>query len=115
MDRALCAAGALCGAAGVIFSAVASHAGGGTVGVGASFLLMHAPAFLALGFAPAPKAARLAGWALFVGVALFAADLIVRNYGMDRLFPMAAPAGGTLMIVGWLAVGVTALVARKPA
>jgi len=112
-DRALCVVGALCGAAGVAFSAVASHSGGGTIATGASFLLMHAPAFLAIGLLGGSKPLRLAAWALFAGLALFAGDLIVRHYGAARLFPMAAPTGGTLMILGWLAIAATSLFARR--
>ena len=112
-DRALCVAAALCGAAGVAFSAVATHSGGGPIATGASFLLMHAPALLAVGLLGTSKALRLAAWLLFVGVALFATDLIVRHYGAERLFPMAAPTGGTLMILGWIAIGVTSLLPRR--
>ncbi|MBS9720089.1 DUF423 domain-containing protein [Tianweitania sp. BSSL-BM11] len=111
--RALCVAAALCGAAGVAFSAVATHSGGGTIATGASFLLMHAPALLAVGLLGASKALRLAAWLLFVGVALFAADLIIRHYGAERLFPMAAPAGGVMMILGWIAIGVASLLPRR--
>ncbi len=112
VDRALCLAGGLCGAAGVAFSAIATHSGGGTMQTGASFLLMHAPAFLAVGLF-APKPIRLAAWSLFFGVALFSADLIIRNYGAERLFPMAAPTGGSLMILGWIAIAITSLLPRR--
>lgn len=113
VDRFLCVAAALCGAAGVVFSAVAAHAGGGTLGTAASFLLMHAPAFLAAGLAAAPKPIRLAVWLLFAGLALFAGDLIARHFGMARLFPLAAPIGGTTMIFGWIAIGVAALLPHR--
>jgi uncharacterized membrane protein YgdD (TMEM256/DUF423 family) len=112
-DRALCFAGALCGAAGVAFSAAASHGGGGTMATGASFLLMHAPALLALGLFAGSRALKLSGWLLFVGLALFSADLIVRHYGAERLFPMAAPTGGTLMILGWIAVAIGSLLPAR--
>lgn len=113
VDRGLCVAAAICGAAGVAFSAIATHSGGGSIATGASFLLMHAPAFLAVGLLGASRWLRLAAWLLFLGVALFAGDLIVRHYGAPRLFPMAAPGGGVLMILGWIAIGVASLLPRR--
>ncbi|MBE0692150.1 MAG: DUF423 domain-containing protein, partial [Aquamicrobium sp.] len=43
----------------------------------------------------------------------FAGDLVLRDVAGQRLFPMAAPTGGTLTIAGWLAVAVSALLQRK--
>lgn len=111
--RLLAFIGALFGACGVVFSAVAAHAGGGTIGTGANFLLFHAAVLLAIGLASGFRWLTRAGWLLALGVALFSADLIVRHYGMARLFPMAAPIGGGLMILGWAAVGIAALCWRK--
>jgi uncharacterized membrane protein YgdD (TMEM256/DUF423 family) len=101
------AAGAL-GSAGVALSAAAAHAGGGNIATAANFLLFHAPAFLALGLLGAGKVLRAGGWILLVGVLLFSGDLLARHYLGDRLFPMAAPAGGTLMILGWLVIAASA-------
>jgi uncharacterized membrane protein YgdD (TMEM256/DUF423 family) len=112
-DRILVVFAGLCGAAGVALSAAAAHAGGGNVGTAASFLLMHAPAFLALGLAARGHALRLAGLALLLGVLIFCGDLLTRDYAGTRLFPMAAPAGGVLMIAGWLAVAASALALRR--
>jgi uncharacterized membrane protein YgdD (TMEM256/DUF423 family) len=44
----------------------------------------------------------LAAWLL--GAALFAGDIALRAYVGHRLFPMAAPSGGLLLIIGWLAL-----------
>jgi len=41
-----------------------------------------------------------------IAAALFATDLTVRHYAGHRLFPFAAPTGGTLLIVSWLALAV---------
>jgi uncharacterized membrane protein YgdD (TMEM256/DUF423 family) len=107
-------AGGLSGAAGVVLSAAAAHMGGGTVGTAASMLLMHAPAFLAIGLVAAtPKLTRIGGWVLLAGLLVFAGDLLARNYGGNRLFPMAAPLGGTLMILGWLVVAGSAFFQRR--
>ena len=40
--------------------------------------------------------------ALSIATALFAGDLTLRQYAGHGLFPMAAPTGGTLLIVSWL-------------
>lgn len=107
-------AGGLFGAAGVALSAVAAHAGGGGIGTAANFLLFHAPLFLALGLAgaAATRLMRIGGWVVFAGVLLFAGDLVARHYLGDRLFPMAAPTGGSLTILGWLVVAASAFVGK---
>lgn len=100
--------GGLCGALGVSLSAVAAHHPSGTVlTTGAQMLLVHAPAFLAL--AALAKAEALRGWALALGavllalgLAFFAGDLSFRALLGQRLFPYAAPVGGSLMIAGWV-------------
>ena len=106
-------AGGLFGAAGVALSAAAAHAGGGNVATAASFLLAHAPALLALGLLARGRAMAAGGVILLVGVVLFAADLLMRHYVGTRLFPMAAPAGGTAMIAGWLVVAASAFTQRE--
>lgn len=108
-DRILVLAAGLFGAAGVALSAVAAHAGGGNVGTAATFLLAHAPALLAIGLLGESRWLRSAGLVLLVGVLLFAGDLLARHYLGGRLFPFAAPAGGLLMIGGWLAVALAGL------
>ena len=107
-NRLLILAGGLCGAAGVAFSAAAAHSAGANVGTAASFLLMHAPAFLAIDLIGGNLVLRLGGGVLLLGVLLFAGDLLMRDYAGMRLFPMAAPAGGTIMILGWLVVAASA-------
>jgi uncharacterized membrane protein YgdD (TMEM256/DUF423 family) len=42
---------------------------------------------------------------------LFSADIALRAFAGYRLFPMAAPAGGTLLIIAWLAVALAGLLA----
>jgi uncharacterized membrane protein YgdD (TMEM256/DUF423 family) len=99
----------LCGAAGVALSAVAAHAGGGNVGTAANFLLVHAPAFLAVGLLGAGRWLNIAAGVLFLGLMLFAGDLLARDYLGTRLFPGAAPAGGVLMIAGWIGIAIAGL------
>jgi uncharacterized membrane protein YgdD (TMEM256/DUF423 family) len=112
-QRLLSVLGGLCGAAGVALSALAAHRGGGNLGIAASFLLAHAPALLAIGLAAHLTAGRAllkaGGWVLFLGLMTFSGDLVMRDMVGHRLFPMAAPSGGTLMILGWLIIAAAAL------
>ncbi|CDX11162.1 conserved membrane hypothetical protein [Mesorhizobium sp. ORS 3324] len=108
-SRILVLAGGLVGAAGVALSAAAAHRGGAFTGTAASFLLMHAPVFLAIGLAGGNRGLRIASLVLLVGLLLFSGDLLARDFLGSRLFPMSAPIGGTLLIAGWLAIAVSAL------
>jgi uncharacterized membrane protein YgdD (TMEM256/DUF423 family) len=56
----------------------------------------------------APAAAVL----LAAGTLLFCGDVLLLAYQGTHLFPMAAPAGGTMMIAGWLAVALGAALRR---
>ncbi|VTZ27674.1 conserved membrane hypothetical protein [Methylocella tundrae] len=105
------------GAAGVILSAVSAHLSASPLlTTAASFLLIHAVATLALA-ALALAAPRRGGWflcgaALFLfGSMLFCSDLAFRALLGVRLFPMAAPIGGSALILGWLSSAVAALAA----
>jgi uncharacterized membrane protein YgdD (TMEM256/DUF423 family) len=123
---ALGAVSALMGAGGVALAAAATHSGGGEMGqTAAYFLILHAAALLGLtacarAYAADVTFARallLVGAGLGLGTIVFSADLAQRAFAGARLFPMAAPVGGSLMILGWLAL--TALfiwgAARSPA
>ncbi|MBZ9675127.1 DUF423 domain-containing protein [Mesorhizobium sp. ES1-1] len=106
-------AGGLVGAAGVALSAAAAHRGGAFTGTAASFLLMHAPVFLAVGLIGANRYLRVGSLVLLAGLLLFAGDLVARDFLGSKLFPMSAPIGGTLLIAGWLAVAASALMRRQ--
>lgn len=110
MERLLVTVAGLCGAGGVALSAMAAHAGGGNVGTAANFLLVHAPAFLVLGLLGAGRWLQAAAAVLLLGLLLFAGDLLARDYLGGRLFPGAAPAGGVLMIGGWVGIAIAGLV-----
>jgi len=49
------------------------------------------------------------------GGALFAGDIAMRAFAGQRLFPMAAPTGGTLLLIGWLVLTAAALAAMAAA
>ena len=113
-SRLLALAGGLAGAAGVALSAAAAHLGGAFIGTAASFLLMHAPVFLAIGLIGANRFLRIASVILLAGLLLFAGDLLARDFLGSRLFPMSAPIGGTLLIAGWLGIAISALARPRP-
>jgi uncharacterized membrane protein YgdD (TMEM256/DUF423 family) len=106
----LAALAALTGAAGVALAAASEHAGGGDLGrTAALFLVLHAAAALAIAAHArlAPSRVLLAiGFVMEAGTLLFAADLAVRAFTGARLFPFAAPLGGSTMILSWLALAI---------
>jgi uncharacterized membrane protein YgdD (TMEM256/DUF423 family) len=111
----------LAGAAGVALAAAGAHGNAlSALTPPAYFLLMTAAAVLGIA-AVAMRAAHpmgflLAGLILLVGVTLFSGDIAARTFGGMRLFPMAAPIGGTTMIAGWLvlaAAGLSEILAHR--
>jgi uncharacterized membrane protein YgdD (TMEM256/DUF423 family) len=119
---AFAALAALMGASGVSLAALAVHADGGEFARTASlFLILHAAALLGLsahlGLGAAPRGTPIAAFALAIGAIVFSSDLAARAFTGARLFPMAAPTGGSLMILSWAALAVlfAAAALRKPA
>jgi uncharacterized membrane protein YgdD (TMEM256/DUF423 family) len=114
IHRVLIGLAALMGASGVLLAALSAHGADASRLVPASsMLLFHAAAVLGT-TALAARGPIHAGFALvpacgFVaGAALFAGDLTSRQFAGHALFPSAAPTGGTLLIVSWLALAVAA-------
>jgi len=105
----------LMGAGGVVLAAAGAHAAPHAGLAAAAYLLLfHATAILGgaaltkLGLLWRPLAlAVLIAWV--VGATLFAGDVSARAFIGHRLFPMAAPAGGTILIAAWLALAIAAL------
>lgn len=116
LDRLILALAALAGGLGVAASAAAAHgAGTDSLKTAAQFLLFHAPAILglvALGGAGLTHrlATRIAAGLLLVGLVLFSGDLSLRALAGQPLFPMAAPAGGTALMLGWLVAAAAMLI-----
>ena len=107
------------GADGVILAAASAHQPDATrLAAASSMLLFHATAVLAV-VALAERGvihARIgiaAAFGFVVAAALFATDLTLRQYAGHSLFSMAAPTGGTLLIVSWLALAVAAAWPRR--
>lgn len=103
----------LLGASGVAAAAASSHAGADLFGPYALNALTHAPALLALGLLATSRALHLAAMTLAAGAVLFCADLAMRHFTGNGLFPYSAPLGGFLMIAGWLLITIEAVAARR--
>ena len=121
MIQALLVLAGLMGACGVGLAAAAAH---GTSATGldsaAWLLLFHAAAILGAASLASQqllwRPLGLAAMACFVaGGALFAGDIAMRAFAGQRLFPMAAPTGGTLLLIGWLVLTAAALAAMAAA
>jgi uncharacterized membrane protein YgdD (TMEM256/DUF423 family) len=117
--RPLVVLAAIMGAGGVILAAASAHqADASRLGPASSMLLFHASAVLAsvalsergiinaqLGIA--------AAWGFVVAATLFATDLTLLQYAGHSLFPLAAPTGGTLLILSWLVLAIAAAWPRR--
>jgi uncharacterized membrane protein YgdD (TMEM256/DUF423 family) len=102
------------GADGVILAAASAHQPDATrLASASSMLLFHAVAVVGTVGLIDRGIAHLrigvtAAFGFVVAAALFAGDLTMRQYVGHGLFPMAAPTGGTLLILSWLALAVSA-------
>ncbi len=112
----LMALAGLMGAGGVILLAAGAHAapGAGLDSAG-QMLLFHAAAVIGVaaalhqGLLVRPLALAVA-IGLIVGAVLFSGDIAMRAFAGHRLFPMAAPTGGFVLIASWLGLAVAAIV-----
>jgi uncharacterized membrane protein YgdD (TMEM256/DUF423 family) len=107
------------GADGVILAAAAAHQADATrLAAASSMLLFHATAVLAVvalverGVVNG-RIGIAAAFGFVIAASLFAGDLTLRLYAGHSLFPMAAPTGGTLLIVSWLLLAVAAAWPRR--
>jgi uncharacterized membrane protein YgdD (TMEM256/DUF423 family) len=117
--RILIILAAIMGADGVILAALSAHQGDASRLVPASsMLLFHATAVLATMALAERRVVHLqlgiaSAFGFVIAAALFAGDLTLRQFAGHGLFPMAAPTGGTLLIVSWLALAVAAAWPRR--
>ena len=108
----------LMGAAGIALSAADAHAyPGAGLDTAGQILLFHAAAVM--GVAAAIDRGLLsrtlglpAAWGLVVGSLLFAGDVSLPIYAGVGVFPKAAPTGGVILIVSWLATALAAVTPR---
>lgn len=105
----------LMGAGGVMLAAAGAHtAPGAGLDSAAYMLLFHATAIIGAtaliqqGVLWRPLTVLvLAAWV--VGAVLFSGDIALRAFAGHRLFPMAAPSGGIILILAWLGFAVAAI------
>jgi uncharacterized membrane protein YgdD (TMEM256/DUF423 family) len=115
LPRILIGLAALMGACGVVLAAAVAHlADASRLGAASSMLLFHATAVLAtLAIADRAivdaKIGTVAAIGFVIAASLFAGDLTIRQYAGHGLFPMAAPTGGTLLILSWVVLAVAAM------
>ena len=114
-SRLLIGVAAIMGACGVMLAAGAAHLPDASrLASASSMLLFHACAAIAtaavadraIGHA---KIGIVAAAGFVIAASLFAGDLTLRQYAGHGLFPMAAPSGGTLLILSWVALAVAAM------
>src|ERR1700682_3842666 len=112
--RILIVLAGIMGADGIILAAASAHqADASRLASASSMLLFHASAVLGI-VALAERAivhARIglaSAFGFVIASALFAGDLTLRQYPSHGLCLTAAPTGGTLLILSWLAVAVAA-------
>ena len=112
--RILTGLAGIMGADGVILAAASAHeADAARLGSASSMLLFHACAVIGTvalierGVIHA-RIGMVAAWGFVIAAALFATDLTLRQYADHSLFPFAAPTGGTLLILSWLALAIAA-------
>ena len=117
--RILVILASIMGADGVILAAAAAHQpDAARLASASSMLLFHALAVLAV-VALAERGilhfriGMSAAWGFVIAAALFAGDLALRQYAGHSLFPFAAPTGGTLLILSWLALAIAAAWPRR--
>jgi len=105
----------LMGAGGVVLAAADAHAAPGAGLAAAAYMLLFHAAALVGGAALYGQGvlwrplllAVLIAW--IVGAALFSGDVALRTFAGHRLFPMAAPTGGIVLIAAWLALAAAAV------
>ncbi len=108
MTRLLTLCAGLMGAGGVTLAAYAAHAqGGGNLTTASQFLLFHAAPVAAIAFAAPQRLRILAGALLVLGAILFSGDLTLRAIWGIAPWRMAAPTGGTVLILGWLVLALS--------
>jgi uncharacterized membrane protein YgdD (TMEM256/DUF423 family) len=117
--RSLIILAGVMGADGVLLAATSAHqADARGLAAASSMLLFHASAVLAV----VPLAERgvlhvgigiASAFGFVIAAALFAGDLTLRQYAGHRLFALAAPLGGGLLVVSWLSLAMATAWPRR--
>jgi uncharacterized membrane protein YgdD (TMEM256/DUF423 family) len=107
------------GADGVMLAALSAHqSDAARLAAASSMLLFHATAVLATGALTERSVVHLqlglaAAFGFVIAAALFAGDLTLRQFAGHGLFPLAAPTGGTLLIISWVTLALAAAWPRR--
>jgi uncharacterized membrane protein YgdD (TMEM256/DUF423 family) len=118
-------AAALAGALSVALGAAGSHVGGlrntGFIATASQYGLIHAAALLGLAALAgrldglAARLATAAAWLFIAGLVLFSGMLALAAFTGATPLAHLVPLGGIAYMLGWIAVGATAVVARRGA
>lgn len=117
--RILVTCAGVMGAFGVMLAAASAHQPDASrLASASSMLLFHAAAVLGAIALVERGVVHLqiglgATCGFVIATSLFAGDLALRQFVGHGLFPMAAPTGGTLLIVSWIALAVSAAWPRR--
>jgi uncharacterized membrane protein YgdD (TMEM256/DUF423 family) len=114
-QRILLAIAAMWGLAGVVMLAAGSHPPQtGTLAIGGQFLLFHAATVIAI-----LSSALISGWRralpmalMLTGSGLFAFEIII-HATTGVILPGLAPIGGSITILGWLALFIAPLIEAR--
>ncbi|MGA7810110.1 DUF423 domain-containing protein [Bradyrhizobium sp.] len=119
MVRILVILAGIMGADGVMLAAAAAHLEHASqLESASSMLLFHASAVLGTALLVERgiihgRIGATAAFGFVVAASLFAGDLALRQFAGHRLFPFAAPTGGTLLIASWLVLALSAAWPRR--
>jgi len=113
LSRLLLVLGGVIGAAGVAAAAAASHGNSRDLSALATIFLAHAPVLVAIGLHGRGRAILLACGVLGAGTLFFGGDLALRHWTGHGLFAGAAPLGGVVMVLGWLALSLAGALSRR--
>jgi len=117
MEQILIGLAGVMGAAGIMLTAAGAHSKPGLGLDSAGYLLLIHAAAVVAGTVAARQGLILLPlglivlWGFVAGAGLFAADVAARAWLGSRLFPFAAPVGGTILIIAWLMLVAAALAA----
>ncbi len=107
LESALALWAALIGISGIASAAAAAHlTSASSLNAASLILLAHAPAIIACLAAVradlvSASAGRIAALLLAFGATIFSGDIALRVFVGSPLFPMAAPSGGVILMIGW--------------
>jgi uncharacterized membrane protein YgdD (TMEM256/DUF423 family) len=114
LARLLSLVAGLLGAGGIAAAAVAAHGGyGENLRTASEFALVHSVLAVAMLRGLPSRWSTASAGVVLLGAILFCGDLALRALAGRGLFPMAAPAGGFVLMAGWLLTGLFLFLNQK--